>query len=375
MASVKDRTVQWVDPVTGRRMTRTLDTPEMARWFRTDREKEAALLRGRFIDGGDLEHGKLRQTPLVDVLDDYIGRLRKLGRSVGHRTDTRRALDAVIASCRARIVSDLDARRIERYLADLVARGRSARTHNYHAKAIKAFGRWLVDYEYLDRNPAGMVRTMDESKDSRRPSRALTVLEAEALLASAGDHRLLCLLRLRTGLRVLEAGRLLWGDVDLRERVVVLRPEITKNGKADRLPLADDLLDALAADQADRLRRGGPAGPSDPIFASSPDWRGWQRIIDRAGIEKKTPDGQADAKAIRKTFGSHLTRSGVELTLVSLLMRHTPSGGMALTVGVYGDQEALLVKKRQAIRRMLEWIELERVKGAAPVQRGRSAAS
>ena len=81
MASVRDRTVQSIDPMTRRRMTRTLDSPEMARWFRTDREKEAALLRGRFIDGGDLEHGKLSRASgkRADVALDERGMRRDEG--------------------------------------------------------------------------------------------------------------------------------------------------------------------------------------------------------------------------------------------------------------------------------------------------------
>ena len=62
------------------------------------------------------------------------------------------------------------------------------------------------------------------------------------------------------------------------------------------------------------------------------------------------------------------------LTLVSLLMRHAPAGGMALTLGVYGDQQALLAKKRQAAERMLRWVE-DQARSAAPVQRGKSKAS
>ncbi len=375
MASVKGRRVQWLDPLSGRRMTRTLGSPALAKRFAADRENEAELVRGRFIDARQLEQGKLQQAPLPEVLDDYIGRMEKLGRSAQHRKETKRAIGLVIDSCRARVVSDLDARRIERYLAELVAQGRSARTHNYYATAVKGFGRWLVDYEYLVRNPAGMVRMLDEAKDSRRPSRALTVPEAEALVAAArGGRRLLYRLRLRTGLRCLEASRLRWGDVDLKGRTLTLRAEATKNGKADALPLTDDLCDELAAAQADRLRRGVPAAPGNLIFKGVPDRRTWQRDLDRAGIEKKTPEGQADPKCLRKTYGSFLTRADVDLTLVSLLMRHAPAGGMALTLGVYGDQQALLAKKRQAAERMLRWVE-DQARSAAPVQRGKSKAS
>ena len=50
---------------------------------------------------------------------------------------------------------------------------------------------------------------------------------------------------------------------------------------------------------------------------------------------------------------------------VMLLMRHTPPGGMALTLGVYGDQDALLTRKRLAIARMVAWIETQQKKAKA----------
>ena len=54
------------------------------------------------------------------------------------------------------------------------------------------------------------------------------------------------------------------------------------------------------------------------------------------------------------------SRAGIDLTLVSLLIRHTLKGRMALTLGVYGDAGALLVRKRQAIGQMTRWIAEQR---------------
>ncbi|MCZ6543412.1 MAG: site-specific integrase [Planctomycetota bacterium] len=208
------------------------------------------------------------------------------------------------------------------------------------------------------------------------PSRSLTVLECEALLEAAGeqsaDRRLHYLLRLRTGLRGSESARLRWSDVSLERGLLSLRAEVTKNRKADVLPLADDLVEALVESQAEALRRGRPVGPDDPVFPSIPNRLTWQRDLERAGIPERAPMssadpriGRADRKCLRTTFGSHLMRAQdkakgrrgreVDLTLVSLLMRHTPVGGMKLTLETYGDPDAILARKREAIEKLTAW--------------------
>jgi integrase len=264
-------------------------------------------------------------------------------------------MKAVITGCGFELVGDIGTEAIARYLERLIEAGKSARTHNFHRSAAGALCRWLVDYDYLDRNHASPIRTMNEQKDSRRPSRHLTVAETEALLDAAPPRRLYYLFRLRTGLRGRECARLIWSDVDLRERTLKLRAQVTKNGCTDMLPIAEDLAQALAQRQAEMLQCGTAPGPNDPVFPTTPERRTWMRDIDLAKIKFLSTDGQADPKCLRKTFDSFLMHAGVDLTLVSLLMRHTPRGGLRLTLGVYGDERALLQKKRQAIAQMVSW--------------------
>ena len=52
--------------------------------------------------------------------------------------------------------------------------------------------------------------------------------------------------------------------------------------------------------------------------------------------------------------------AGVHPVDVMLLMRHAQPGGMQLTLGLYGDEAALLQRKRQAIASMMGWIRRQR---------------
>ncbi len=85
---------------------------------------------------------------------------------------------------------------------------------------------------------------------------------------------------------------------------------------------------------------------------------------DRAKIEYLKSDGQVDLKCTRKTFEADLLRAGADPLVVSLLMRHTLPGGLALTYGTYADPAALLNVKQQAVGRLDQWLRNQRAKAA-----------
>ena len=60
--------------------------------------------------------------------------------------------------------------------------------------------------------------------------------------------------RFRTGLRGRECTRILWGDLDLADSTLTLRPGVTKNRKPDLVPLTSDLRNALTNLKPSALR-------------------------------------------------------------------------------------------------------------------------
>ena len=69
----------------------------------------------------------------------------------------------------------------------------------------------------------------------------------------------------------------------------------------------------------------------------------------------RSSQGLADAKCMRKSYAAMLTRAGVDLMLVVLLMRHTTPAGAGLTFGIYADPDALLARKRTAVVKAALW--------------------
>lgn len=244
---------------------------------------------------------------------------------------------------RSKCLADLTVEAVEGWLSDLVAQGRSARTRNLYLAYVQALMNWAVKRRMIERNPLKVIDAHVTASDRRQVSRALTPDEFDRLISATPSvrRRLYYLLAGRCGLRWSEVKRLQWSDVDLEGGWLELRADATKAGRADAVPLAPDVLDAL--------REASPdvAGGEAPVFSSSPTIRTFRRDLERAGIEYETDRGRVDRKSLRKTFGTHLAIAGVDLRLAVKLMRHSDP---RLTMNVYTDP--MLLDMQGAVARI-----------------------
>ncbi len=190
MASVRGRVVQWTHPATRKRLTKTLASPALAKRFASDRETEAELVKGRFLDPQTLERGRHQWTPISQVIDEYEQELVKRRSSVKHRKETVRLLTKLAGDCKYQTISDIDAGSLDTFLKGVIRQGLSARTHNAYLKAIGALCRWLLGYQRIERDPTTPIRSMDVHKDKRQTSRAMTFDEVEALHERCISNRL-----------------------------------------------------------------------------------------------------------------------------------------------------------------------------------------
>lgn len=142
----------------------------------------------------------------------------------------------------------------------------------------------------------------------------------------------------RCGLRWKEIRQLEWEDLDLTQGRIHLRLEATQSRRGDVLDIAPDLLGRL------RLMGKGKG----PIFGSSPILRTFKADLKRAGIAYEVNGKQADRKCLRKTFRTHLARSGADLWQAVKLMRHQDP---KLTLQLYTELEML--DSRGAVGRLI----------------------
>lgn len=289
------------------------------------------------VDRRQLDAAEGGARPIAEVLKDFRGHLEGKRRSKAHVSRSLAYCEKIFAAARAKSLADLTTDDIETFLDDLLEAGRSISTRNEYLVAVASLYRWACRRHRATVNPTTPIVHLNADADPRRPSRALTPAEFEAILEAATNaprggatRALYYLLAGRAGLRWSEIRRLEWADLDLKEGWANLRAAATKSGRADTIPLGDRLVA--------ELRKVRPPHAHGPVFSSNPTRLTWIHDLVLAGIVHpycdlqtrrvvlegyKTEHGQADRKSLRATFVTHLAAAGVEFSTAVVLARHT----------------------------------------------------
>ena len=224
--------------------------------------------------------------------------------------------------------------------------------------------RWAVESELISRNPVEHIRRLPETAEHQRyRRRAMSEEEIERFLAAAdADDRDAALswdagrvgrrgfekrkLKLRIPTAPLwktflgTAGRWneirlsTWADYDLEKAVVVLRAQNTKSRKSRPIPLNKDLVREL---REFRRLQGAAIGRvprrEDRVFlspvgcpwakATTNPMRIFDRILERAGIDKKSVEGKLDLHAIRHTALTRFARNGATQSQLQAIAGHS----------------------------------------------------
>jgi integrase len=338
-------------------------------------------------------------TSLAEHLKAYDDHLEALGNSAEYRDNTLRQLRRIAAECEFAQLADLNSETVERWLVAKSKQNVGARTRNsYRADAV-GFCNWCVANGRLISNPFAGLPKANEVVDCRRKRRALSEAELIKLLDIArrrplldartvrrGKHKGQAVAKLRpevverlellgqeraliyktlvlTGLRRGELASLSIGQLHLdggRPHAELYAAD-EKNREGSQIPLRRDLADDLIAwiglltkrntckpDANERQfclpLTGVPqlaALPADiPLFNVPVKL---VKILDRdlklAGIPKRDERGRTvDVHALRHSFGTMLSRSGVAPRTAQAAMRHST---IDLTMNVYTDPKLL----------------------------------
>jgi integrase len=240
--------------------------------------------------------------------------------------------------------------------------------------SLRPFVRWCLKERRLGSDPLHTLEKANEKLDVRRDRRALTPEQATHSLSATQQRSLQELLTVRRGknrgkllakvkpaarLEALEAGRqraliyltvmqtglrrkeiklTTWMDIHLdagTQPFLSLRPVTTKASRDETIPLKQGLADALLA-----WRTGNPAAkPTDRVFDRIPGVETLKKDLEAAGIAYEDASGRVvDFHALRHTFGTLLSRSGVMPRAAQALMRHS---SLDLTMNTYTDPRLL----------------------------------
>lgn len=312
-----------------RRHMRGGDTQAQAEIMLAGMVGDTALVRAGLTTARQLDFKRWHNTPIDDLITEYVKHLRGRRLSPAHVATTEAMIKAWVAGTSVKSLGDADAARTEAWLADQLDAGWSYRTRNGYLKAAKALLRWCEKRGRIEASPLRAIDVLNEDEDRKRISRALAPAELATLLEACrcDTRRVYYMLAARMGLRWREIARLKWSQFDLAEGWLTLTSAGTKAKRADVLPIPGDVLPALVKLKANKIGDG-------PLFDAMPDRRTWARDLKRAKIVYTTPAGNADRKCLRKTFCTHLYLGGADIRDAQMLMRHRD---INLTARVYTD--------------------------------------
>jgi integrase/recombinase XerD len=219
---------------------------------------------------------------------------------------------------------------IERWLADLRARGQAPSSIARRAAAARTFYRHLIALGLRDDNPAADV---DLPRRRRRLPRSLSLGEVERLIEAANGttprslrDRALIELLYGGGLRVGEAVALRRGDVDLDTRLVRC---VGKGDKERVVPLGAQAVEALRR----YLARGRPyldRRHRPEIFLNAQGGAltraGAFLIVRRLAAKAGLDPERVHPHLLRHSFATHLLEGGADLRSVQEMLGHADLG-------------------------------------------------
>jgi integrase/recombinase XerD len=284
---------------------------------------------------------------LEDHVSDFEATLRGRGVVEKYVRDRVGCLRAYLDATRAERLKDLDLPGASRWISTLRKSGLAARSVNGRIRALKQFGRWLVETRRVQFDPFDALRPLNEEEDRRHVRRALTPDEAVRLLqatrerpflqakaerkhagvsepeeqrlrALGATRALVYLLAMGTGLRRGELRRLRWADLDLERGVVAVPAASAKSRRDQSVPLGTALVAALqGARPAD-----APAQATVIPAGAFPNTLTFRRDLAAAGVAREADGRVVDFHALRTTFVSWLAAAGVHPRTAQALARH-----------------------------------------------------
>ena len=286
-----------------------------------------------------------RKRPLANHLTDFERHLKDKGISQEQVKLVASRTRRIVEGCKAALVGDLSASRVQAFLAQMREQGKSVQTSNHYLRAIKQFTRWLIkDRRALLDDPLAHLAMLNVATDRRHVRRPFSEAELIAILRAANvgqivrrvhgpDRAMLYAVAAYTGFRASELASLTREsfDLDFDPPTVTVQAAYSKHRRQDVLPLHPSLVVLLRPWLASKS-------------VNEPVWPGnWakgkqagvmlQHDLEAAGIPYVDESGRyADFHALRHTFITNLVKSGVSPKAAQSLARHST---IDLTMNVY----------------------------------------
>jgi len=345
-----------------RRMTigaaKVLDAPEARQTAR----KLLARVRLGHDPAADRAEARVRASD--ELLGDHIGRfLARQERRLRPRSyvDAKRYLEQY-----AKPLHSIHLARISRAMVASLL-GKIADEHgpvsaDRARAALSSFFAWVIGEGLCDTNP--VIGTNKHFDGEKSRDRVLTDRELALIWHSLpdSDYGAIVQLLILTGQRREEIGALQLPEVDLKQALITLPPERTKNGRPHEVPLSKP---ALAILQAREKRVGrdfvfgdGPRNCNGANEERHGGFQGWSKskaVLDervanetkKMAFDKRVTVGPWRLHDIRRTVATRMAELGVQPHIIEAVLNHV-SGHKAGVAGVY-NRSSYAAEKRIAL--------------------------
>jgi len=337
-----------VEKLVAYRVNNEQPSGDLGRWIET----LSPSIRQRLTEIGILDKKRLAASQsLIDHLEDFRNDMAARGITEKQIQIVTSRVKRIFTGCGFRFWSDINAHKVEIYLADLrkptmregkTVEGISYQTSNFYLTAIKEFCNWMVRNGRVSQSPVAFLKRLNVRLDRRHDRRALTIDELERLFKAAEngpailgvsgyERKLIYMTAAGTGFRANELRTLTPECFDLAGTppTITIEAGYSKHRRQDVQPIRADLADLLRGWIADK-----PAGQS--VFTIPDDPAEMiRRDMVAAGIAYCDPETglYADFHSLRHTYVSMVIAGGASPRTAMELARHsTPS----LTFGRYG---------------------------------------
>jgi integrase len=274
------------------------------------------------------------QSPIADLIAEYVADLETMGRSEGHIRHVNTRLRRLARECNWGQLRDATIESFIRWRS--AQKGKAAKTLNEYLATLSAFFGWLWKQNRVPANPFSNLKKVDTRGKATFHRLALTDEQCRRLLEVSGSRMPFYLVALHTALRRGEINQLRWGDFHLDEvkPFLIVRAAISKNRKLKSLPVHLELAEYL------RSVRPGNVRADELLF---PDGVSPMKLVRQdlraAGIAANDGNGgRIDFHALRTTFITRLQTAGAHPRVAMELARHSE---MRLTMNTYTDTSHL----------------------------------
>jgi integrase len=273
-------------------------------------EKALSIRKGEILQGRFNMKANMKTPHFEDFAQKY------LEYSKAHKRSYRRDQDiikALLPYFRSKRLSEITAETIEKYKLDRV-KNVSKASVNREMDTFSSLFNKAIEWGKAEANPLAKVK--DFRVDTRR-ERILSEEEEtrlqEAVEASPPYLRMFITVALHTGIRKSVILNLPWTDVDFKQGTITARR--TKSGKDRTIPMNPLLRDELIHW---RQHTNGPWVFAHPKTGKPlrDVKKSWSTVLKRAEIEGLR------IHDLRHSFGTRLSRNGVDLGTIGALMGH-----------------------------------------------------